>query len=134
MSLESFIMNTLSIGAAFTGLNTKVLGCSRFRALQLNLWCELQGGAKNPSPGQEPKTLHSREDSGTYSAVLYGVRHIVIGRALRRAFRRCGSAVRLTAASHGHDTGAHHFQYPVGTQHFEQPVDLVFPTGNFDGQ
>jgi hypothetical protein len=65
---------------------------------------------------------------------LHGVRHIVIGSVLQRAFPRGDGVAGLAATSHGHDTGAHHLQYTIGTQQLEQSVDLVFCAGDFEGQ
>src|ERR1019366_8277670 len=95
-------------------------------------WCApvgtaLKGWAKNPSPSQRMESLlQSRE--------LHGVRDIVVSRAWRRALRRRDGSVRLTATPHGNDAGAHHFQYTIRTQHFNQSIDLVFRPRDFDGQ
>jgi len=40
----------------------------------------------------------------------------------------------LCSAAHGHNSGAHHFQNAVGTQHLEQAVYFFLAAGNLDGQ
>ena len=77
--------------------------CERLCGGSRELWSELKGWAKNPSPSQRIESLlQSRE--------LDGVRDIVIRRTLRRAFRGRDGAVRLAATPHGNDSGADHFQ------------------------
>ena len=111
--------------------------------------CASGVGEESIAQSEDGSPLHSREDSGAFkglrlcpanqvrfrqSAVLNGVGDIVICGALHHTFRRRSRVGRLAATSHGDDAGAHHLQYTVWTQHFEQSIDLVLSASDFDGQ